>query len=141
MKDYSQLNQIVYHIADLRYQLSLKSYEDDGYDELEDKLHEIEDAFIEGQGEELEQIMLGIYEELRLDDEVLSPLAYFATTYRKIGENQGLSVFDVDADQGIEVSMEGTGRKEPRLVVLPNPLRIILNVDAKTRYRVWPKDN
>jgi hypothetical protein len=140
MKDYSQLNNMVYQIADLRYELSLKSYEESSYDELEDKLHDLEDSFIDGLGDELEEILSEVYDELCPNDEVLSPLAYLATTYKKIGESQGLNVYEVEPDQGLLVSIEGAGKKNTRLVVLPNPLRVLLNVDQKTRYRVWPKE-
>ncbi len=140
MRNIAALNDAVYRIADLRYNLSLKSYEDEDYDELEDELHEQEDAFLEEYGEEIEDILSDVYDELCPGDEVLSPIAYLATTYKKVGENQGVNVYDVEFDQGLPISIEGSGAKEPRLVILPNPLRVILNVDSKTRYRVWPKD-
>jgi hypothetical protein len=134
-----KLDKAVLKLAEAKTTLSEMDYSDPKYDELEDRLHNLEDAFLENDAEMLEDIIADVHDELCPEEEVLSPISYIADSYLKLGENENGPVLDVNAEQGVMINLgEGKFKSQPRLVVVPNPLRVILNVDG-SRFRVWPK--
>lgn len=137
--DTEKLDKAILRIAEVKTALSELDYSDPQYDDMEDRLHNLEDAFLEQDGEILEDIIADVHEELCPDEDVLSPISYIADSYLKLGENDNGLVLDVNTEQGVMVNLgEGKFKSQPRLVVIPNPLRVILNVDG-SRFRVWPK--
>ncbi|AZQ61897.1 hypothetical protein EI427_06485 [Flammeovirga pectinis] len=135
--DTTAIDKALISIIEKRIQLNGLTYEDESYDDIEDELHELEDDFIDEHGEALEDIIGDVHEEFSVDTDVLSPLSYIAQEYVKIGDNELGAQFDANHAQGVPVEVDDLEKKPTRLVIIPNPLRIILNLDSKNRKIVW----
>ncbi|KXX67322.1 hypothetical protein [Flammeovirga sp. SJP92] len=135
--DTTAIDKALIEIIEKRNQLNALSYEDESYDDIEDELHDLEDDFIDEHGETLEDIIGDVHEDFSVDTDVLSPLSYIAQSYTKTGDNEVGAQFDCDHGQGVPVEVDDLERKPTKLVIIPNPLRIILNVDSKNRKIVW----
>ncbi|NME71945.1 hypothetical protein [Flammeovirga aprica] len=135
--DTTAIDKALIEIIEKRNQLNALSYEDESYDDIEDELHDLEDDFIDEHGETLEDIIGDVHEDFSVDTDVLSPLSYIAQSYIKTGDNEVGAQFDCDHGQGVPVEVDDLERKPTKLVIIPNPLRIILNVDSKNRKIVW----
>ncbi len=70
---------------------------------------------------DMEQVMFDIYDELCPDDEIRPISEYLASQY--IERPNG---FDVPFDEGVLVHLDDFAFKEGRLVLIPDPARIIL---------------
>lgn len=134
--DLAKLNQDLVDLVEKRITLAALSYDDIRYDEIEEQLHEIEDAFLKKYDDFLEDILLDIHDELCPDNEVLSPIAYIAKKYKVKEKNQ----YDVFENQGVWVEIDEIPDREAHLVMLPNPLRIVLTAGG-FRKIVWKADN
>ncbi|MDW7692294.1 hypothetical protein R9C00_13860 [Flammeovirgaceae bacterium SG7u.111] len=117
--------------------LNQLGYDDETYDQVEDELHDLEDEFVEDYGYELEKVLKEVHDEFCPDTDLLSPLSYIAQEYRHVGQNEIGPTFDVSHDQGVFVEVDNYEQKPTKLVILPNPLRIILNIDQSTRRKLW----
>ncbi|WP_020527373.1 hypothetical protein [Flexithrix dorotheae] len=124
-------------IIEIKNQLNGIVYHDQKYDEIEDHLHEIEDNFLEKHGFELERILKKVHVAICPDVDLLSPLSYIAHEYKKVGENETGPIYDIKHDQGVYVEVDSYQKKPTKLVIVPNPLRVILNIDGHTREEVW----
>ena len=92
-------------------------YSSPKYDDLEEELHNLEDAFQQTYGEYLEEALQDVHDELCPDNDVLLPIAY-------IGE-------------GIYVEVDDYPGSETRLQLEPNPTRIIIKVGKEKKETVW----
>jgi hypothetical protein len=109
------------------------NYNNPAYDDLEEKLHDAEDAFQEKYGEFLEEVLTDIHDEHCPDSDVLMPIAYLAKRY-SIAEN---GKYAVDFKEGVFVESEKYPGTDTKLVILPNPLRIVLNIAPGNQEVVW----
>jgi hypothetical protein len=130
--DIEQLDKDLNKLALKKNELIELEYDDADYDRLEEELHELEDDFQEKYGEYLDEALSLIHDEFCADNDVLLPIAYLAKSYKVTNGN-----FDVDLDQGVLVDVDDYPGKSTRLVLLPSPTRIILQVDENTREEVW----
>ena len=105
--------------------------------QLENELRQLEKEFIDWHGEDISAILKKVYQSHFHNEPMLSPMDYFAQTYRKIGKNINGSTFDVDHSAGVAVSSSFWPGKATKIVFVPNPLRLLLNIDAHTREEVW----
>lgn len=133
-----ELNHILVHIAEKRMELNRLTYSDVHYDELEEELHQLEDDLIIHFGKSLDHILQNIHQQYCPETEVMSPIAYLAQNYIKIGlQNNGTAIYDLaDNEQGMEID----SRQYPsaHLVILPNPVRILLLAnDGEVKKTVW----
>lgn len=119
-----------------RNELSMIDYANESYDELEEELHDMEDNFMENYGDYLEDAFYDVHDEFCPDSEVLMPIAYLGKKYITKGDK-----FDVDFSQGVYVEMDDYPGKETKLVMLPSPTRIVLQIDQNTRETVWTAGN
>ncbi|NLR92297.1 MULTISPECIES: hypothetical protein [Flammeovirga] len=138
--DTTAIDKALIAIIEKRQQLNALSYEDESYDDIEDELHDLEDDFIDEHGEALEDIIGDVHEDFSVDTEVLSPLSYIAQEYVKTGENETGNQYDCNHSQGVPVEVDELESKPTKLVLIPNPLRIILNVDARNRKVAWSNE-
>ena len=83
-------------------------------------------------GEYLEEALQEVHDKLCPDTDVLFPTAYLAKTYTISPKNE----FSVAAAEGVFVEVDTMPGKETKLVIIPNPLRIILNTKDKQQV-VW----
>ncbi|PKQ70360.1 hypothetical protein [Raineya orbicola] len=123
MPSLTQLNQDLAELVAKRIELSQISYDDTRYDNIEEAVHRLEDTFLAKYDDFLEDVFLDIHDEYCPETEVLSPLAYIARKYVKTHKG-----FDVAENQGVWVEIEEAPEKEAHLVLLPNPLRVELNI-------------
>lgn len=117
----------------LKNQLAATPYNDATYDELEEKLHDREDDFIEKYGEYLEDAFHDVHDELCPDSEVLLPIAYLANKY-SVDES---GEYDIPVGEGVFVEMDDYSGQDTRLALLPNPVRIMLIINGKDKQIVW----
>lgn len=108
-----------------RNELSVLDYSDESYDDLEDQLHELEDDFMENYGEFVEDIIDDVHAELKIDSDVLSPVSYILPSYEAVGKK------DVDIEDGVFVEVEGFSDVNSRLMILPEPMRIVFAIGGQ----------
>jgi hypothetical protein len=125
-------------LIEKRNELSTLTYDNKDYDRLEEELHDMEDDFIEKYGEYLEAALEKIHDKLCPDNDVLLPIAYLAHKYNKGGKNpDGTTIYDVDYSEGVWVDVDKMPGKDTRLVLVPNPVRMLLLIDGKKKEVVW----
>ena len=130
--DTKGLNSLLCEIVDQIILLDGMTYEDEKYDDEEEKLHDLEDKLVDEYGEVIEEIMDDVHVDNAIDSDVLSPIAYLAKKYQKEGEN-----YNVDVTEGVYVSLDAYPTVDTRLVLLPNPLRVLMNVAGIKGKILW----
>lgn len=136
-----EIDRALERIVEQRNALSKLSYDDERYDELEDQLHDLEDQFLAKHGKVMKEVISEVHDEYCPDVDVLSPLSYIASEYKKTGQNAQGNLYDTDHNQGLVVDLDDYPGKNTRLVLIPNPLRMVLHIDARTRKEVWRAKN
>jgi hypothetical protein len=136
--DHKQLNSTLSALIEKKNQLSALSYDDKEYDRVEEELHDLEDQFMDTYGDYLEEALEKVHSQLCPDNDVLMPIAYLANKYEKVGKNSDGSVsYDVNGKEGVWVDVEKYDGKDTRLVLLPNPVRLVLVIEGKNKEVVW----
>jgi hypothetical protein len=130
--DTKALDKAVQEIAIKRNELKKIDYNNPKYDDLEEELHDLEDALHVKFGEYLEEALQEVHDKLSPDTDVLFPTAYLAKIYAISAKND----FSVSNAEGVFVEVDSMPGKETKLVIVPNPLRIILNTKDKQEV-VW----
>lgn len=131
--DVKALDKALQEIIKNRMELSKLDYNNPKYDDLEEGLHDLEDSFQDTFGEELENALQEIHDEYCPDSDVLVPIAYIAKQYSVSGKNE----YTVTNSEGVFVEMDDYPGKDTRLVILPNPVRIVLNIGNDVQKVVW----
>ena len=119
--DVKSLDRALAEIVKKREELSKVNYNDPTYDNLEEQLHDLEDDFQEEYGEYLETALQQVHDEFCPDNDVLMPIGYLG--------------------QGIQVEVDKLPGKDTRLILAPNPTRIILAVNKDKQQVVWNSEN
>ena len=101
------------------------------------KLKNLEQEFTANYGEQIRTILEEVYDDLCPDDVVQAPLNYLAKEYKVISQNNKGDIYDVSHHEGVPVEVDEYGQAATKMVILPNPLRIVLNIDAHTKEEVW----
>src|SRR5882757_2052806 len=130
--DIAALDKAIQLIAVKRNELKKIDYNNPKYDDLEEELHDLEDALHVKYGEYLEEALQDVHDKLAPDTDILFPVAYLAKTYEVTPKNE----FSVSVSEGVFVEVDSMPGKETKLVILPNPLRILLNTKDKQQV-VW----
>lgn len=136
--DLKALDDFLLKLVVVKTKLSKLDYNDPEYDTWEDRLHDLEDEFVDEYGEILEDILSDVHEKYCPDDEVLLPTAYLAQHYlitEEVRNNQ--PVIDVRYSDGLMVSNDEYINYDCRLVMLPNPFRILFTVKNKLKKIAW----
>ena len=123
----------VQEIALRRNELKKLDYNNPKYDDLEEELHELEDELLDSHGEYLEGVLQEIHDKYCPDTDILLPIAYLAKTYTITASNE----YAVATTEGVYVEVDSLPGKETKLVMLPNPLRVVLNVGKDKQQVVW----
>lgn len=118
--DIKALNTALQEIVKKREELSKVNYNDPSYDSLEEQLHDFEDDFQDEYGEYLEEALQQVHDEYCPENDVLMPIGYLG--------------------QGIPVELEKLPGKDARLILAPNPTRIILSVNNEKSQIVWSSE-
>lgn len=131
--DVKALDNALLGIIKSRQELSTLDYNNPAYDDLEEKLHDLEDDFLETFGDDLERALQDIHDEYCPDSEVLMPIAYIAKKYQVSPANE----YSVATSEGVFVEMDDYPGKDTKLAILPNPPRIALNIGSEKQQIVW----
>ncbi len=130
--DIKALDKALQEIVQRRNALQQIDYNNPQYDDLEEELHDLEDAFQVKFGEALEEILQDIHDEHCPDTDVLYPIAYLAKSYTISDQNE----YSVAPGEGVFVEVDEFPGKDTKLVILPNPPRVVLSV-GKEQKVVW----
>ena len=135
-----KLNDDLVNLVLKKNELNRLDYNNPEYDTVEEELHELEDEFLRVHGKEMEEVFKSIHEEFCPDNEVLLPIAYLAKKYKVKKRSGGDVEFSVSLDEGVIVDDENHADKLTRLVLVPNPSRILLQIDNSHSEEVWKID-
>lgn len=125
----NELNKSLVTLIEKKQALSKLSYNDDRYDDMEEELHDLEDDFNDEYGPYLEEALEDVHAKICPDTDVLLPTAYLPNTLE--GDS------GTDQKEGVWVDYDEFPGKESRLVLVPNPVRLILSVGKTVRKEVW----
>lgn len=136
--DVDKLNEDFSLIADKINELDEMDYSDERYDDLEEQLHDMEDAFLEEFGEDLEDAIAEVHDEFCPDNDVLLPVAYFAKNYiRNQKDHKGRYSYDVEYGEGVPVTVDDFPDQEVKIVLIPGPTRLIVTVGETAKQVAW----
>ncbi len=130
--DISALDKALQQIAIKRTELAKVDYNNPRYDDLEEELHDLEDAFQVTYGDYLEEVLQDVHDKYCPESEVLYPVAYLAKSYQINGKE-----FSVAPSDGVFVEVEKFNGKDTKLVIVPAPVRILLNIGKDKQEVVW----
>lgn len=137
--DLETLDQSLIAIVKKKNELSQLTYQDPQYDQVEEELHDLEDAWMDTYGEEMEEVIQEVHDRICPDTDVLLPIAYLAKSYVPVEDDKGAETYDVDLKEGVPVILDEYPDHLTRMVLLPTPPRIIVQVNRKKRFLVWPE--
>jgi hypothetical protein len=129
------LDKALIEIVEKKNILSQLNYNDKNYDQVEEELHDLEDDFLDEYGDYLEDVLADVHDELCPDNDVLLPIAYLANKYVK-KEDNGQLIYHA-ADGGVLVDVDEYPDKLTRLVLVPGPTRLVLQVGKNHEEQVW----
>jgi len=132
MIDIKALDTDLTNLIERKIQLSKIDYNHSDYDELEEKLHDLEDSLLEKYGDFLEDAFHEVHDEFCPDSEVLLPIAYIPNNIHKVNDE-----YTIDFDQGVYVEVDDYEGQETKLVLMPKPTRIILLINKNENDVVW----
>ena len=136
--DIKALDKDLNQLVEKKNELVGLKYNDPRYDQLEEELHDLEDDFTSEYGEYLEDALHAVHDDIAPDNDVLLPIAYLADKYVKVGERpDGSPVWETDMKQGVLVDVDDYPGKPARLVLIPNPTRLVLMVSGVGKEEVW----
>ncbi|MEQ8242520.1 hypothetical protein [Fulvivirga sp.] len=127
-----KLNQDIIAILDNKIALAGIDYSSPDYDDLEESLHDKEDALMQDYGTYLEEALHEVHDEFCPDTDVLLPIAYLPRSAKREGNDYIVTIAD-----GVYVEVDDYASEETKLVILPNPTRIELMIDTNQREVVW----
>jgi len=136
--DLDALDKSLIGIVKKKNELLELGYQDPRYDDIEEELHDLEDKLLEGFGDEMEEIIQGVHDKICPDTDVLMPIAYLAKSYVSAKHKDGTDTFDVDLKEGVPVILDDYPDHLTRMVLLPTPPRLIVQVNRQKRFLVWP---
>lgn len=111
------LDKALQEILKKREALGKIDYSNPKYDDLEEQLHDLEDQFQEDYGEPLEEILQTVHDEVCPDNDVLMPIAYLG--------------------KGVPVETDKYAGKDTKLILAPDPTRIILIIGKDKQEVMW----
>jgi hypothetical protein len=135
--DTEKMNDDLVNLVLKKNELYRLDYNNPEYDTVEEELHMLEDEFLKIHGKELEEVFKNIHDEFCPENEVLLPIAYLANKYKVKKRNDGDIEFSVSLDEGVIVDVDNYSDRLTRLVMVPNPSRILLQINNSHSEEVW----
>lgn len=127
------LNEDLIDLVEVKNRVSSLENASREYDSIRRLFEKMSEYFNAKYGVTMEQIMFEIYDELCPDDEIQPIDKYLASHYDKRSEE-----YDAPLDEGVVVHLDDFSFKEGRLILLPNPARIVLqNPETSHREILW----
>jgi hypothetical protein len=133
LMDLKALDKALQEIALKRNALSKLDYNNPEYDDLEESLHDAEDAFQDSYGDYMEEGLQEVHDEWCPDTDILYPIAYIAKTFSINDKKE----FSVAGTEGVYVEVDKLPNLDTKLVLVPNPTRVILNIGKDKQQVVW----
>lgn len=127
-----ELDEALVNLFEKRVELSQLSYNADNYDDLEEALHDMEDNFNEIYGEYLEGVLQEVHKAHCSESDVLLPTAYLARKFVDMPDGG----IEIGKDAGVEVELDEDPVANSRLILVPSPTRIVLQI-GKKKSIVW----
>jgi hypothetical protein len=143
---YNEVNQKILELIDLNEHLADLNYNDPKYDELEEKVYNLQDEINEAYGKHFDTVIQGILDQLKSKDDLLNFTDYVARSYNVSGDKNpdGSLKFDKVPQEStlIIIKPEALNGKriEAKLYIKPNPLRIGLAIGDHERI-VWSSES
>ena len=131
--DIKALDKALQVIAKKRNELNKLNYDNPAYDELEEQLHDLEDTFQETYGTDFEKVLQEVHDKYCPDNDVLHPVAYLAKSYVVNEKNE----YSAGENEGVFVELDDEPGKPTKLVIIPNPTRIVLNGGKDKQKVLW----
>jgi len=131
--DIKALDKALQEIAKKRNELNKLNYDNPAYDDLEEQLHDLEDTFQETFGKDFEKVIQEVHDKYCPDNDVLHPVAYLAKSYVVSDKNE----YSVGEKEGVFVELDDEPGKPTKLVIVPNPTRIVLNGGKDKQKVLW----
>ena len=114
--DIKALDKALQEIINKRDELSKIDYNNPMYDDIEELLHDQEDAFHVNFGDYMEEVLQDVHDQLCPDNDVLMPIAYV---------------------KGVFVEADKYPGKDTKLFLIANPPRIVLTVGKDKQEVLW----
>ena len=130
--DIQALDNDLVQLIEKKTELSDLDYNDENYDHKEEELHDLEDKFLEDYGGYLEDALHEVHDEYCPDNDVLLPIAYLPNTVIKKGDE-----YSVNSKEGVYVEVDDYEGNDTKLVLLPRPTRIVLQINPTQSEVVW----
>lgn len=127
----SELNNAIIELLEKRTQLSKLQYSDTTYDEVEEELHDMEDDFTDTYGDFMEKAITKVHREFCSETDVLLATSYLPKVVTKVGDD-----YEFTANEGVLVEMDDLPALEARLLLLPNPPKMLILTPGETM-EVW----
>ncbi len=127
----SELNNAIIELLEKRTQLSKLQYSDTTYDEVEEELHDMEDDFTDTYGDFMEKAITKVHREFCSETDVLLATSYLPKVVTKVGDD-----YEFTASEGVLVEMDDLPALEARLLLLPNPPKMLILTPGETM-EVW----
>ena len=115
--DIQALDKALQAIIAKREELNKIDYNNPKYDDLEEQLHDMEDAFQVTYGEYIEEALQDVHDEICPDNDVLMPIAYLG--------------------KGIYVESDKYPDTDTKLILAANPPRLVLTIGRDKQQVVW----
>lgn len=136
--NWEKLDKELTEIVEKKNQLSAMDYSDEKYDDLEEAIHDLEDDFNENYEIVLEKEFEKIYTRLKSDTDILLPTAYIANKYKPVlPDANGVVTYEVTGREGVPIESDQFDRQDVRLVLVPNPVRILMIINGKPLKDLW----
>jgi hypothetical protein len=144
--DFKVLNEKVLEIIQLNEQLEDINYSDPRYDELEDKVYDLQDEMNEKYGKFFDEVLGDVYKQLNSKDVILNISDYIAKTYMTSGAKNpdGSLRYDEVPEDSITISVKPEAlqgkRVDGKIYLKPNPIRIGFAIGKHERI-VWSSES
>ncbi|SHO60354.1 hypothetical protein [Algoriphagus zhangzhouensis] len=136
--NWDKLDKELTEIVEKRNQLASMDYSDESYDDLEEEIHDLEDDFNEEYEDVIEEQLEKIYSVLKSDTDILLPTAYIANKYKPLlPDAKGIVSYEVGGQEGVPIESDQFDRQDVRLVLIPNPARIVMLINGRQLKDVW----
>jgi hypothetical protein len=122
-----KLNQAFINIIEKKEELDkmIKEGAQGRINQLKTELEHLEIDFEREFGHYIEEALFNVHDEYCPDNDIMLPLAYMASHYLK-KESSRKTYYDVLSGEGIRVDADDFPGVKARLVLLPNPVRLVL---------------
>ena len=140
MIDEIAFNKALLQIVEKRNILFTMNYNDDGYDDVEEELHDVEDDFNEDYEDFLTEILEKAHAVIKSDADILLPTAYIASFYKEEDEvdEDGAKVYSIPVETGVYTETEDySSETDTRIVFMPSPARLIYIVNGAMSKELW----